>query len=717
MALEIVVTTSRWKNDPTSRGLVGYLQENQTDLGLADAIVYYDFPAYVDYEAAVFRPDVLILSPSHGFVAVRGLDNSMFQRSRETLAQIDAALDDFSSNLHSRLIRSRELRKSRTTSVVEIHTIVLLSPDLPATTGRDEDIESTVCASLESLAEFLAGVRAEALAPSIIAEVRSVVEGAKALAKPSKRIVEDPATQPLAAALARLENEITNFDEKQRHIALVDVGGPARIRGLAGSGKTVILAMKAAHIHLVDPNSLILITFYTKSLRATIKSLVTKFYRLYSDSDPDWKKVQIRHGWGGSTVPGVYSDACMRSSRPALTLQEAKSLAGRGETAFGAACANLLSSGSVRPYYDHVLIDEGQDFPDAFYRLAFQLAKGERDRKSVIWAYDELQDIMNVKIRQPIDLFGTDVDGLPLIDLDRTSSQVPPGATNDAVLSKAYRNQRDVLVSAHALGFGVYSKNIVQMLESAEHWEDVGYEVLSGPLKTGAPVEIIRPDRNSPLSVTETPNHPTIDAYEASSVDDEIAWAIKNINDFIDGGLQPEEILVISLDDRNARRYLSGIAEQLSLAGISSNNVIADPYNEPPFTIAGKVTLSTVYRAKGNEAAAVIAVGIDAVETKLRDGRNKIFTAFTRSKAWLRVSGVFRSAPAIIAELRTAIVNSPRIVFTMPDLNEIETIQRGFSKKQTAAKKAREQYLKQLRAAGLSEEEIEEEIQQGLVNE
>jgi superfamily I DNA and RNA helicase len=53
----------------------------------------------------------------------------------------------------------------------------------------------------------------------------------------------------------------------------------------------------------------------------------------------------------------------------------------------------------------------------------------------------------------------------------------------------------------------------------------------------------------------------------------------------------------------------------------------------------------------------------------------------------------------------------------MPDLKEIETIQRGFSKKQTAAKKAREQYLKQLRAAGLSEEEIEEEIQQGLINE
>jgi superfamily I DNA and RNA helicase len=323
---------------------------------------------------------------------------------------------------------------------------------------------------------------------------------------------------------------------------------------------------------------------------------------------------------------------------------------------------------------------------------------------------------MNVKIRQPVELFGLGSDGLPLIDLDRTAAQAPPGATNDAVLSKAYRNQRDVLVSAHALGFGVYG-NIVQMLESAEHWEDVGYQVLSGPLKVGRPVEIIRPDRNSPLSVAELDGFPTVDAFEARNILTEVSWAVDQIRTFIAGGLQPEDVLVIGLDDRHARNYLARIAEGLADNSISSNNIIADPYNEPPFTISGKVTLSTVYRAKGNEAAAVVAVGIDAVETKLRSGRNKIFTAFTRSKAWLRVSGIAPGASAIISELRTAIANSPRITFVMPDLKAIDTIQRGFSKKQAIARAAREQYLKQLRAAGLSEEEIEEEIHQGLAHE
>ena len=293
-----------------------------------------------------------------------------------------------------------------------------------------------------------------------------MVEGAKAFSRPQKRTIEDPARQPLAVAMSSLEGEIANFDEKQRHIALVDVGGPARIRGLAGSGKTIILAMKAAHLHLNNPEALILFTFYTKSLRATIKSMITKFYGHYSETDPDWKRLHIRHGWGGASVPGVYSDACRRLNQAPLTFQEANRLSSRGETPFGAACNQLIETGKVIAYYDHVLIDEGQDFPGGFYRLCFHLAKGERDRKSIVWAYDELQDIMNVKIRQPDELFGRDPDGNTHVDLDRSSIYLPPGATNDAVLSKAYRNQRDILVSAHAMGFGVYG-TIVQMLESA----------------------------------------------------------------------------------------------------------------------------------------------------------------------------------------------------------------------------------------------------------
>ncbi|MEK9968707.1 MAG: hypothetical protein VW600_06205, partial [Ferrovibrio sp.] len=329
--------------------------------------------------------------------------------------------------------------------------------------------------------------------------VRSILEGAIALSGQKKRIIDNPAKQPLAVAMAALEAEISNFDQKQRYIALVEFGGPARIRGLAGSGKTVILAMKAAHLHLNNPDDTILITFYTKSLRATLKTLITKFYRHFSESDPDWTKIHIRHGWGGSSVPGVYSDACKRHGRSPLKLDEAKRIA-KGGDAFAAICSDLLEKIEVRPFYNHVLIDEGQDFPSSFYELCYALCVGERDRKSIVWAYDELQNILNIQIRTPEALFGRDEDGEPRVSLDRSSANLPPGATNDAVLNKCYRNQRQVLVVAHALGFGVYGE-IVQLLESAEHWRDVGYEVLHGDFSTGSQIEIKRPEENSPLNI------------------------------------------------------------------------------------------------------------------------------------------------------------------------------------------------------------------------
>ncbi len=259
------------------------------------------------------------------------------------------------------------------------------------------------------------------------------------------------------------------------------------------------------------------------------------------------------------------------------------------------------------------------------------------------------------------------------------------------------------------MGFGVYG-TIVQMLESAEHWEDVGYDVLTGPLVTGQPVHISRPERNSPIQIPAAPGFPLMKWDCSADLGSEIKAAAEGIRDFVAAGLAPEEILVISLDDRHAKTYLSGVAEQLALMGIASNNVIADPYNEPPFTITGKVSLSTVYRAKGNEASVVFAMGIDAVEVKARGGRNKLFTAFTRTKAWLRVSGVGPTAKTTLDELAIASGEAPSMNFIMPDLAVIDTIQRGFSKKQASARAAKEQFVKRLKAAGFSEDEIEEEL-------
>lgn len=89
MALQIVVTTNRWKSDPSSRELIDFLQKQQTQLSLESSIVYYDFPSYADYEASTVRPDVLLFSPSVGFLAIKTVDRNLFQQSNGDVETID----------------------------------------------------------------------------------------------------------------------------------------------------------------------------------------------------------------------------------------------------------------------------------------------------------------------------------------------------------------------------------------------------------------------------------------------------------------------------------------------------------------------------------------------------------------------------------------------------------------------------------------------------
>ena len=525
------------------------------------------------------------------------------------------------------------------------------------------------------------------------------------MTRAQKRVIDDPKKQHLAAALSSLESEIANFDQKQRRAALVTVIGPQRIRGLAGSGKTIILAMKAAHLHLTRPDDTILIAFWTRSLRATIKGLITRFFRHYRDEDPDWDRIHIRHGWGGSTVEGVYTDACRRANRVPLTFRTARQNAPVRADPFDYACQELVAARpAVEAFYDHILIDEGQDLPGSFYELCFALAKGQRDEKSIVWAYDELQNILNVRIRSAEQLFGQGADGEPNVSLERTHYLLPPGATNDTVLSKCYRNQRDVLVVAHAMGFGVY-REIVQLLESRDHWQDVGYEV-EGSYDVGKKVKILRPQENSPVLLDPAQAGKIIDTYVANDFDGEIKWIADGVQAFIEGGLQPEDIIIIALDDRHARTYFRVISAELASRGVATNNIIADPYNEPPFSLAGRVTLSTVYRAKGNEAAVVFATGIDGITSRFRSGRNKLFTAFTRTKAWLRISGVGDVAKDFCAEIATAVSKLPYLEFRVPDLKQVELIQRDSSQRASRAKALRDEYVRKLKAEGFDEDEI-----------
>ncbi|MEM5542631.1 ATP-binding domain-containing protein [Sulfitobacter sp. AS92] len=655
-----------------------------------NVVLYAGWPQVKDYDGRTHTSDLTAVTSEHGIKLVKysaSADINILRKEAHSILQAAATTD-------SLLSKSLILKKKRRLIIDVVP--VLFAPNLDAEELGVADVE--VAVSQHQLLEIFLE-EDESLNEEQEVEIRAIIEGAKALGqlKPVDDVSDAP---PLAKALADLEAIIYNFDATQRSVALTNIAGPQRIRGLAGTGKTVILAMKAALAHIEDPSANILITYFTRSLRDVIERLVTRFHRHFAETDPNWERIHVRHGWGRSNTPGVYRDTCIREGRSPKSFND---LRGHADP-FGAACSELVAANAISPYYDVILIDEGQDFPDGFYQMCFYLAKGERDKKQIVWAYDELQNVFNVEVREPETLFGNDSDGQPRVSLGRS---LPQGTdTNDFVLQRSYRNQREVLVLAHALGFGVYS-NTVQMLENAKHWEDVGYEVVAGTFDTDSNNVVERPLRNSPSVLNSPDAVPVISLNSAPNIDDEVELAAQEVKKFIDDGILAHQILIISLDDRSARRYFSNISDRLNQWGIPCNNIIRDKYSEPPFRIDGMVTMSTVYRAKGNEAAVVIVVGSDAATLQTRTGRNKLFVTLTRTKAWLRIFGVETKVfQSLRAEIEKAVSEAPRISFKMPNMNTLNTIQRGLEEKHARRIEAKRRLEKMKSDLNLSDDDI-----------
>ncbi len=78
------------------------------------------------------------------------------------------------------------------------------------------------------------------------------------------------------------------------------------------------------------------------------------------------------------------------------------------------------------------------------------------------------------------------------------------------------------------------------------------------------------------------------------------------------------------------------------------------------------------YRAKGNEAAIVYLINADlcARGINLSRKRNIIFTAMTRSKAWVRVSGIGDDMDLLIQEFNSVKERNFQLEFTYPDKSQ-----------------------------------------------
>ncbi|MDQ2139857.1 ATP-binding domain-containing protein [Alcaligenaceae bacterium B3P038] len=645
MTLQVLPRESATRADTSARMILEHLIANQRDLALDTCTIFYNFPLFREDDHLLVA-ELVIASPVHGVTLISTAPGGR--------SKAEDRLEGAFSQIFARLVKYPRLRTGRAQLSFELEAFVWV-PE-----GHRADGTKV---GLPELSEFFAANSESAPMPdTVFQEILSVLDGSKALIKPRERDIADFPEQSRINTIAQLEEEIRKFDRDQRVAYMTEVMGLQRIQGLAGSGKTVVLAIKAALTAIREPDARIAVTFYTKSLYQHIRQLITRFYRLHEDRDPDWDKVQILHAWGGATVEGLYHKSAQRFGHRPINFADASRAAPSHPFAY--VCDRLLKDTAVESIYDYVFVDEAQDFPPEFMKLALRLAKEEK----LVIAYDVFQTIFDVDVPTAATMFGEkDSQEFQELVFDE-----------DVILHKCYRNPREILMCSHAIGFGIYGKKIAQMLESAEHWEDFGYKFI-GNFVPGEIAKINRPEENSPSSVSKLHSIDEIISCEIfNSFDEEVAFVADKIHrDIVREGVPPEDILVVSTDDRNAGSYFIALKRALAAQDIKTNNLQNESFELQDFQRKGCVTLSTVYKAKGNEAYSVYLLGIDALfASPTPRNRNRAFTAMTRAKAWLCVTGIGEAAKDFRRELQTAKRHFPNLVFKYPTSEELVYMKR-----------------------------------------
>ncbi|USZ72268.1 DEAD/DEAH box helicase [Natronosalvus halobius] len=287
----------------------------------------------------------------------------------------------------------------------------------------------------------------------------------------------------------QVTNGLRGLDQQQQEIGMLVPPGPQQIRGIAGSGKTVLLAMKAARTHQRYPEMDIALTFQTKSLYEQLTALVERFYQRFTNDDPNWEKLSIIHAWGGKeSGEGIYYNLASAAGRDPRTLFDATNAFSDHDDIFDACCGELLEEADVPQLYDAIFIDEAQDFGSNFFNLCLEALD---DEQRLVWAYDEAQSLSSLTAPSPINIFGTDDDGDPVLDLRGSYAR---GVQKSHVMRQAYRSPRSVLMAAHALGMGLKSvAGPIQTITRSDGWDSLGYEVTGDFREIGEDATIRRP--------------------------------------------------------------------------------------------------------------------------------------------------------------------------------------------------------------------------------
>ena len=359
---------------------------------------------------------------------------------------------------------------------------------------------------------------------------------------------------------ARDDAEILEVMDRERESLAKSMGpGHRLVRGVAGSGKTIVLMCRARYLRELHPDWRILVLCFNRVLAEHLARTM---------GADDQLEVLTFHAW------------CARELRRAKIRMPPTPERGQAWHDYWEQVPTLLldayAAGTARAgTYQGILIDEGQDFANDWYRA---ILKGlDPATNSLLVALDSSQNIYRRKTSWRE--LGLQVIG------------------HSSVLRVNYRNTRPVLDAAY---------RIISELDSRSGSQSDDHVTPDRALRDGPPPQVHR--------------HAALAAARKFAA----AW----IKARLDRGVSPEDILVLGL----SRPTIERLSVWLKAQRIRACSLLTDH-------VPGAVRLSTIHSAKGLDAACVLLFAAHELEGREdEDARRLLYIAMTRAREELCVS-------------------------------------------------------------------------------
>jgi superfamily I DNA and RNA helicase len=421
------------------------------------------------------------------------------------------------------------------------------------------------------------------------------------------------------------ESYKTLSDEQQKLSVQDWRGGPRLVRGVAGSGKTIVLANNLARrlgkglgngetLFELAERPRLLAVCYNRTLAPLIRQKIDLAFRQRTGRTLPEDAVEVWHYnrllWHLSTK-GLWRYQAVESKddqgRAGQYLDELEHVRQHQP--------GLIESVA----YDALYVDEGQDFLEEDFRLLKGLCRTPPDGEPDMHIfYDDAQNLLGRKRPNWRSL------GLNLV------------GGRSHVMSQCFRNTRPLIEASFNVLFGRFAESRegvptdIATMEEKGLIEDKGdrYEVRFA-VRDGMPPR---------LSIA------TNLGEERCLLVDRLRWLIE------DQKVRPEDILVLAHSWNRVR----GLAEAVRSAGIPtiSEVHVAKEDQDRILKRRGCLTFSTVASAKGYDAYCVLLASANDFPTDV-NGRASFYVGCTRAIEYLEVFAHQRSG--LVAEMEKAL--------------------------------------------------------------